>query len=405
MRNYRNRGVTCRTIMAMHPRNKLELVAGEKGLERRVRWLHYIEEFSHIDCVRSNELIVLHALESKSREDVIRAIRRLHSLNIAGIIVYKTKKHDIFPYAKDIVNLGNELGLCIFIMPFNYLLVDITQAICEAISENKMTQKNVEFFVLSLIHGDITNVNPLLMKEFKRDYFGANACYCVVLDLGHPYDLEHEYRNVVNEACDAIENKASCKILYTTQENQLILLISVEANKHDLRLQCVLESIITIFQEYEIIHHSTIGVSEKCMTLVSLKDAYSHAERLSKMAEFLKRPILYYNNAGIYPLLFEIQDINVIKFVYSEILGELITYDKNNKTNYLATLKSHVENKFNAQLTACVLSIHINTLRYRFSVIQNILGIKINEPDSIFRLTLAFSIEKYLCCINDHDFI
>lgn len=402
MRNYRNRGVTCRTIMTMHHRNKLELVAGEKGLERRVRWLHYIEEFSHIDCVRPNELIVLHALESKSREDVIHAIRRLHSLNVAGIIVYKTKEFDVFPHEEDIITLGNVLGLCIFTMPFNYLLVDITQAICEAISENKMTQKNVEFFVLSMIHGDVENANPLLLKEFKKDYFGLNACYCIVLDLGHPYDLEHEYRNVVNEACDSIENKASCKVLYTTQENQLILLLSIESNKRDLKF--VLENIVSIFLEYGIIKHPAIGVSEKCATITALKDAYVHAERLSKMAEYLKQPILHYRNAGIYPLLFEIHDTHVIKLVYSEILGRLIAYDSDNNTNYLATLRSYVENKFQAQLTACVLSIHINTLRYRFGVIQNILGIKINEPDSIFKLTLAFSIERYFNCINDHDF-
>lgn len=404
MRNLKSDPVTCESIFKLPACNDLKLVAGEKGLYRPVRWVHYIEDFDYVECAKQDELIIVAGLQLRPASTFLDFIRHLQAKRVSGIIIYRSKD-DEFPCEKEIIEIGREHDVCIYSLPHKVLLAEITQNICEAIFQSKLSQKSMENFIYTLVHGEIDTDSAALSEAFSLGYAAKQTYYCAVLKFdpfGNDIGVDHlrtEISQIFRQNCIMYNRD----ILYALQNHEIIFLIPFfEKDTSEVIDQIILDTVQKLY-DHGLAVKAVVGVSDPCNELAGFREAYKSAQNLSKLAYFLNKKILYCQEAGVYNLLFAIEDKRTVERVYNEILGDLIKIDKIEKTDLLNTLFTFIEHDLNYQETAEALFIHLNTLRYRLKKIQDSLGITLRDPKNIYQFTLALNIHKYLAFLKHTD--
>ena len=82
------------------------------------------------------------------------------------------------------------------------------------------------------------------------------------------------------------------------------------------------------------------------------------------------------------------------------LLGPVISYDSVRGTELVATLEAFLDEGCNLQATADRLFVHVNTLKYRLSRVERLVGINLQDPETRFNLGLALRIRRYLRAIS-----
>lgn len=99
-----------------------------------------------------------------------------------------------------------------------------------------------------------------------------------------------------------------------------------------------------------------------------------------------------FEQLGVLRLLARIeQSRDVGEFVRSTV-GHLLDYDEEQGTQLLLTLYHYVLCNGNARATADSLQVHTNTLKYRLRRIEEIAGVRLNDPEAILNLHVALKI-------------
>ena len=76
----------------------------------------------------------------------------------------------------------------------------------------------------------------------------------------------------------------------------------------------------------------------------------------------------------------------------NETLGELLKYDRENRTDYMDILETYFENDCSAVRTARALYCHKNTLAYKLDKIKKVLGYDILKNENRVKIMVAIYI-------------
>ncbi|WP_411732400.1 PucR family transcriptional regulator [Paeniglutamicibacter sp.] len=76
------------------------------------------------------------------------------------------------------------------------------------------------------------------------------------------------------------------------------------------------------------------------------------------------------------------------------LLGPVIEHDRTNQAEFLATLRSYLENQRSAQKVAALLFVHRQTIIYRIRKISELTGLDLAETSSVAQLWLAFQVHE-----------
>lgn len=106
--------------------------------------------------------------------------------------------------------------------------------------------------------------------------------------------------------------------------------------------------------------------------------------------------VYHYADLGIYKLFVKYPDKRELVAFADEIVGPLIAYDRGSKADFLGTLEELLDNCGNQKLTAKKLFIHPKTLAYRKGKIEEILGISLNDAESVLNIYTAIKIRRVL---------
>jgi PucR family transcriptional regulator, purine catabolism regulatory protein len=116
-----------------------------------------------------------------------------------------------------------------------------------------------------------------------------------------------------------------------------------------------------------------------------------------------EKRLCFFNELGIFRvihLLYEKQDLTDSVL---EIIHPILAYDKKNGTNLFNTLSCFYRNNCNIKSTANEMFCHFNTIIYRLERIENIIQMKVNESENMFRLQLAIRLYKYIQRLSDNN--
>ena len=113
--------------------------------------------------------------------------------------------------------------------------------------------------------------------------------------------------------------------------------------------------------------------------------------------------VVAYQDLGIYKLLMDIENQDVINEYYAETIQRLVEYDKLNQTNYCDVLQCYLEHSGSVKETAEAMFVHRNTINYKINKIEEMLNCDLSELDTRLLYSIAFMLKKRLCdAINLH---
>jgi DNA-binding PucR family transcriptional regulator len=95
---------------------------------------------------------------------------------------------------------------------------------------------------------------------------------------------------------------------------------------------------------------------------------------------------------GPLPMLVSAADVGDVRSFVRESIGAVAEHDRENGTPYLATLSAYLEEGCRSQACADRLGLHVTTLRYRLSRIQELFGIDVETAERRFSVELALRL-------------
>jgi len=141
--------------------------------------------------------------------------------------------------------------------------------------------------------------------------------------------------------------------------------------------------------------HLIGGLSGPAEALADWPRVYREALQAMDVGErlLLSNQIVEFNSLGVYQLLCELEDVPIVQRFAIQVIGPLVTYDKDHRGSLVQTLEAYFNHHGNISQTAESLFVHRNTLLYRMDRIQELTEQDLTNAD--MRLALHLSLKLW----------
>lgn len=141
----------------------------------------------------------------------------------------------------------------------------------------------------------------------------------------------------------------------------------------------------------------SFGISVPVRSILQMKDSYLNSlVALNHGYDSEKHNFIeYYRLKEAKDILFMIPE-RILSNYCESILKSLVTSGNSDNDDLLNTLRAFIENRFDISKTSRELFVHRNTVKYRITKCEELLGISLHSPDDVFCLQLALQIKGML---------
>lgn len=367
--------------------HRLRLIAGQDGLERTVTEAVLFEyDPSRVqlpDFYRGDLVVTTLAYARGDAKLVAHSLQALMNQGIAGLMV-KTAYFSELPQA--VITLANRLGTPVFLFDDTYIeevILQVTDLI-----RGKRHFAGFEQDVDALMRGDLTEeqtrerarrIDPLGQSSY-RIYAVSPKERMVTLDdklyalMETDADAAHrctfiEWRRMMLALCRE-EDGLSAQEAFT-RFGDLLTRAGVDR-----------QSVV-------------IGQSDLREARAQMGASLCEAVYAARAAKLCGKAELAAHELGLYAYLFPMSENPFVCDRCRRVLSSIREYDAQNHTNLEQTALVYVKENMEIAAAAKVLFQHPNTVRYRLSKIQRIIGM---EDDPLFApmLSLTVSLSRIL---------
>lgn len=145
-----------------------------------------------------------------------------------------------------------------------------------------------------------------------------------------------------------------------------------------------------------------------CSPIVQIKTSFDEAIFVLNMFKVVDRssPIIKsYYDIGFYQILRTTHNKEEFVTYYNERMKWIEDYDDVNGSELQETLWCYLENDCNLNNTAAALYVHINTLRYRFTKIEELTEMSLKSTVQLYDFYTCYYIKHYMGINNDDKLI
>ncbi|MGF3072429.1 PucR family transcriptional regulator [Facklamia sp. P12945] len=135
----------------------------------------------------------------------------------------------------------------------------------------------------------------------------------------------------------------------------------------------------------------SVGESVSSIDQVSRSIDQASLAFKARLTDYNKETISYYNNSGVQHLFHDI-DSKDINYFCESVLKELAYPQTNNLKELRETLKVYLDNQCETTLTANILFVHRNTVKYRIEKCQELLGVDVTDPRASLNIRIALML-------------
>lgn len=135
-----------------------------------------------------------------------------------------------------------------------------------------------------------------------------------------------------------------------------------------------------------------IGIGKPRDTGDNLMQSYEEASDACRVSLLLNRDCCCYAELGPYALLVKMMHTQEAEEYVAQYILPLVQYDLENRTVLLKTLETFLEAGGNYRETAKTMYVHHNTIRYRLEMIEKILGVRFDKPETTMNMLLAIKL-------------
>ncbi len=367
----------------------LKLIAGGKGMENTVRWVHMVEDTEVPDFLHGNELVFTTGIANHQPNWLLYFVKNLKENNASGVVI------NLGPYVENIppqvIVYCEQNDFPIFTIPWETRIIDITYKFCRFIIEDeKQEQSLAETFK-----------NLIISPENKEGYI-YNLEKTGFLEISEYVLISAEFlqndENVTPRFLMENDTKIRKALRINTMAKASFVwnkrLILVYQNIDISLVEDLIKKIETILDESSNITIAS-GVSDFAVGYTSLSELYTKAQNALEIAKLQKKSLVSYSEIGVYKILFEVKKKELLNNYYLDNIGVLLKYDKEHNSDLCKTLRNYCENSGSINDMAELSGVHRNTINYKMKKIKDILGIELSYKN-IMDIMLSFTISDIL---------
>ena len=201
---------------------------------------------------------------------------------------------------------------------------------------------------------------------------------------GASVDVEHTLARIMQQASlqanlIAIDGGVVCLVPFDTSKKQertarLTRRIAEELGRH--------------FDEPPV-----VVAGSRCAALSDYPTAWERCVRMIRIGRsFGLTGAVSAQDFGPLPMLVAASEAGDVRSFVQESVGAIAEHDRENGTPYLETLSTYLQEGCRSQACADTMGLHVTTLRYRLSRIQELFGIDVETPEKRFAVELAIRL-------------
>lgn len=369
----------------------MKLIAGQKGLNNLVQWVHIIEDDSVISFLHGNELVFTAGILNNKKDWLLNFAIQLKEVNASAFVV------NLGPHTKEIednvIEFCNKENLPLFTIPWETRMVDMTRDFCHRILNDVQIENDLSTTIKNIVFnvGDLeTQILQLERHGCHRD---SMLCFIsiTISNLGHGSfeDYQLDIQRIAEKIAKSIHE---LYISFLYQDSLILALINYTDAEIEGFVKDFFENASIKLKQF----HIHMGISPNQPGLNNQNKNFEKATSAMKMACKFKENYLYYNKLGIYKILYATNDKDVLRSFYNDTLGKLVAYDRQNRSNFTELLRVYLENNGSIQLVSEKLYVHRNTVLNHLKKIESIVGVNPLELEGRVNLYMAFYIKDIL---------
>ena len=233
------------------------------------------------------------------------------------------------------------------------------------------------------------------MPQLERNNFLRTWSYCVtvidIVDGGEKISEEKLQRHL-----KSMENYMifSRKKTFAFELGGNIVLLFAEYNEEQVK-KAVADMLKRCnFQKEQ----CYVGIGRCNPNAQNIGKSYRQACQVLKLQKNMHndKGVVAYQDLGIYKLLMDIENQDVINEYYAETIQRLVEYDKLNQTNYCDVLQCYLEHSGSVKETAEAMFVHRNTINYKINKIEEMLNCDLSQLDTRLLYSIAFMLKKIM---------
>lgn len=387
--------ITVSDLMELDVFHSISLVAGGKGLHRRVSWPNIAQTVSIREWLIGGDVIFLTGIGVHcTAEGLNDLIQQAVEGNAACLIIFL--HDDLIPQVpQDTIAYADQLKFPLFLGTWQHLFAELIRDISGLIladqySENMMNEmlemllfkpevlpKELMASLVEKYHLEGTHRVLLAECRWDRDKApkGEEAFRC-----------QRQINNMLIQEC----KRYFKHVCYITYNNKTIFLIG-EEREEDFR------NFLRELQAETRRRHSRMGlfwgIGMARAGVEQFHRSYREAEKALRMVG--TSGVLSFSELGIYQLLMEIPDQGLVRQYAEDTLRPLLDYDERYQKNLLQTLEYYLETNCNYVKTAQLMFVHRNTLVYKIEKIRELLDLPVERADVRNHLFNCVRIYRY----------
>lgn len=394
-------GIILREIVKQVSHLEMELMAGEKGLDREVSWTHMVDSDTVSAFLQGQELVFTTGLGLNEDLSLLRLVKAVYRNGASGIVV------NLGPYISQIdesvLDFADANDFPVFSVPWHIRMAEIMRIICFSITKEDKSRIKLNAALNNAVL--CPGREELYVSSLMQKGYGPHSEYAAVV-----LRIAEKGKSIAEERMEWLGSRLvshlRCnyrRILCCTQEKQLVLVFcDYESAEFADSARSIFTYICRQLSEQE------EAVLCQGKQVPGIRRLYQSFEQAGSMADLLqvfdipgeersgRHKLLFYEQLGMYQLLLTLQDREAMQEYVAHTVQPLYEYDALNQGDLTKVLPCYLAHNCSVKETAKELIVHRNTVNYKIAKASDILHMDLTGFEARFRLQLGFMVYQLL---------
>lgn len=379
-------GFTIQDMMLLaQEQYKMRFIAGSRGWSNSISWIHMVEDTVIIRYFWGKELAVTTGLGFDTTEKLQKLIEDLLERHASGLIV--NTGNYIREIPQHLIDFCDENDFPLLTIPWEVHLTDLIKDFSIRIFMQGTADQEISKALIQAIE------QPANREEYWQKllpYFDVDGTFQVVLiTTDHLDEMDTVERQKLSYRVEVYLEQITHNGNFMYYDSDFMLVVN------DITQEELDEIVTGMVQRARKRMPDTplyVGVGS-CMTDISnLHAGYARAKAAVQMAEKRKKNLLYFDEMGLYRLLYLVDDRRLLGEMAEEPLKPLLEYDRKHRANYVDTLELYLKHNGSIQAVSEEMYTHRNTVIYRMNKIKELLGTNLDQTEERIPYQIAYYI-------------
>jgi hypothetical protein len=385
----------------------MKLVAGRKGLGNPVEWVHMVDNIEISNFLTGGELAFTTGIGLNDDVTLLDLVKSVYGNEASGMVV------NVGPYIgeipREVIAFGDDNDFPIFEVPWSVRMAGIMRIFVFTImnSEQRAMEISQAFrHAISMPDREELYTSALMQKGYLPgwSYVVAVLDICDRLkgDDGKVF-YSPLSRERLEMFCRKIEGILAERYHETVVFAEKDSLVCIFSDMQEARaVECMRDILRQLRMWFKASEAVFTSVGKAAEGFLNLSKSHRIAVKMKDFArsEHREEEILCYSDAGMYQLLFQIEDTDSFYDYYGQTVKALDEYDTVNDSNLMEVLELYMNNNGSVQQTAAQLFVHRNTINYKLKKIEALLNVDLTSFRVRNELALGVQIAKILKSIR-----